>query len=46
MPKILAGEYERNLQQITTSLSDFRGRRGFPKQWPNSLEEFEIVVET
>ncbi|XP_044266173.1 T-cell activation inhibitor, mitochondrial [Tribolium madens] len=46
MPKVLAGEYERNLQQITTSLSDYRGRRGFPKQWPQSLEEFEIVVET
>jgi hypothetical protein len=46
MPKILAGEYERNLQQITTSLSDYQGKRGFPKQWPQSLEEFEIVVET
>lgn len=46
MPKVLAGEYERNLQQITTSLSDHRGRRGFPKEWPESLQDFEIVVET
>lgn len=46
MPKILAGEYERNLQQITTSLSDYLGRRGFPRDWPDSLEPYEIVVET
>ncbi|RZC31974.1 T-cell activation inhibitor, mitochondrial, partial [Asbolus verrucosus] len=46
MPKILAGEYERNLQQITTSLSDYHGRRGFPKQWPQSLQDYEIVIET
>lgn len=46
MPKILAGEYERNLQQITTSLNDYHGQRGFPKEWPSSLEDYEIVVET
>ncbi|XP_022905946.1 T-cell activation inhibitor, mitochondrial isoform X2 [Onthophagus taurus] len=46
MPKILAGEYERQLQQLTTNLSDYRGLRGYPKHWPNSLATFEIVVET
>ncbi|KRT81909.1 hypothetical protein AMK59_5031 [Oryctes borbonicus] len=46
MPKILAGEYERQLQQLTTSLSDYHGLRGYPKHWPKSLSNYEIVVET
>ncbi|KAJ8960801.1 hypothetical protein NQ318_020097 [Aromia moschata] len=46
MPKIVAETYEQNLRQITTSLSDFQGRRSFPKEWPKSLKDHEIVVET
>lgn len=46
MPKVIAGTYEQNLRQITTSLSDFRGRTSFPKEWPESLSDYEIVVET
>lgn len=46
MPKILAGEYERNLQQITTSLMDYQGRKGYPDYWPASLNCYEIVIET
>ncbi|KAJ8920872.1 hypothetical protein NQ315_015665 [Exocentrus adspersus] len=46
MPKIVAGAYEENLRQITTSLSDYRGRKPFPKEWPESLSDYEIVVET
>ena len=46
MPKILAGEYERQLQQLTTNLSDYHGLRGYPSHWPQSLEEYQIVVET
>ncbi|CAG9860530.1 unnamed protein product [Phyllotreta striolata] len=46
MPKIMAYQYEQNLKQITTSLSDYVGRKPFPKEWPSSLENFEIVVET
>ncbi|XP_057670464.1 T-cell activation inhibitor, mitochondrial-like [Diorhabda carinulata] len=46
MPKIVAGQYENNLKQITTSLSDYIGKRHLPEEWPSSLEEFEIVVET
>ncbi|XP_028128065.2 T-cell activation inhibitor, mitochondrial isoform X2 [Diabrotica virgifera virgifera] len=46
MPKIVAGQYENNLRQITTSLSDYIGLKPFPVEWPSSLENFEIVVET
>lgn len=46
MPKVLAEEYERHLQQITTALSDYRGRREYPKVWPESFKEYELVVET
>lgn len=46
MPKVLAGEYERHLQQITTALSDYKGRREYPKVWPESFKDYEIVVET
>ncbi|KAK9888864.1 hypothetical protein WA026_001084 [Henosepilachna vigintioctopunctata] len=45
MFKVMAGEYERNLLQVTTSLSDYLSYRKFPKEWPQSLENFEIVVE-
>lgn len=46
MPKIIAGTYEQNLKQITTSLSDYIGRKSYPKEWPTSLSDYEIVVET
>lgn len=46
MPKIIAGTYEQNLKQITTSLSDYVGRNFYPKEWPASLSDYEIVVET
>lgn len=46
MPKILAGDYEKNLQQLTTNLSDYLSRRCYPSTWPKSLNEYEIVVET
>ncbi|XP_054284196.1 T-cell activation inhibitor, mitochondrial-like [Macrosteles quadrilineatus] len=45
-PKTMAAEYEKNLNRLTTSLGDHQGRRGFPKTWPDSLENFELVVET
>lgn len=46
MPKIIAGTYEHNLRQITTSLNDYIGLKHFPKEWPKTLEDHEIVVET
>lgn len=46
MPKIVAENYENHLRQITTTLTDYRVKRPYPKSWPKSLEEYEIVVET
>lgn len=46
MPKIVANEYEKNLQTLTTSLLDYRGRRDYPKSWPKTLNNYQIVVET
>lgn len=46
MPKIIAGMYEQNLKQITTSLSDYIGKKSYPREWPSTLSAYEIVVET
>lgn len=46
MPKILAEEYEKNLVKLMTTLGDYRGSKGYPENLPDSLEDFEIVVET
>ncbi|CAH0556463.1 unnamed protein product [Brassicogethes aeneus] len=46
MPKIVAENYEKHLSTLTTSLSDYRGLRSFPKSWPAVLADYEIVVET
>lgn len=45
-PKTMVKQYENNLRRLTTSLSDHQGRRGYPKPWPSSLAEYELVVET
>ncbi|XP_043495889.1 T-cell activation inhibitor, mitochondrial-like isoform X2 [Polistes fuscatus] len=45
MPKVMAGQYERQLRQLTTTLSDYRGRRHYPKAWPVNLSAYEIVIE-
>ncbi|XP_067007354.2 T-cell activation inhibitor, mitochondrial [Anabrus simplex] len=44
-PKVMAGHYENQLRRLTTSLSDYQGRLGYPKNWPDKLDEFELVVE-
>ncbi|XP_076258110.1 T-cell activation inhibitor, mitochondrial isoform X1 [Rhynchophorus ferrugineus] len=46
MPKIMVGEYEKNLKQLTTSVSDYVGHRAYPSRWPKSLDQYEIVVES
>lgn len=46
MPKIASGEYEKHLNQITTSLCDYKSKKKFPNEWPESLDFYEIVVET
>ncbi|KAL0273988.1 UNVERIFIED_CONTAM: hypothetical protein PYX00_006534 [Menopon gallinae] len=45
-PKVMAKQYENQLRRLTTSLSDYQGRYGYPREWPASLEQFELVVET
>lgn len=46
MPKVMVGQYERQLRQLTTTLSDYRGRRKYPSTWPDDLSTYEIVIET
>ncbi|XP_076766273.1 T-cell activation inhibitor, mitochondrial isoform X3 [Xylocopa sonorina] len=46
MPKVMVSQYERQLRQLTTTLSDYRGRRNYPKVWPADLSPYEIVIET
>ncbi|XP_075212221.1 T-cell activation inhibitor, mitochondrial-like isoform X1 [Lycorma delicatula] len=45
-PVTMAKHYENNLRRLTTTLSDYQGRRGYPKTWPVSLKDYELVVET
>ncbi|XP_031845322.1 T-cell activation inhibitor, mitochondrial isoform X2 [Nomia melanderi] len=45
MPKVMVSQYERQLRQLTTTLSDYRGRRNYPKVWPGNLSAYEIVIE-
>lgn len=46
MPKVMVGQYEQQLRQLTTTLSDYRGKRKYPNSWPASLSAYEIVIET
>lgn len=45
-PKTMAKDYENNLRRLTTSLSDYQGRYGYPKSWPLTLAQYELVVES
>ncbi|KAF5290925.1 hypothetical protein FQA39_LY14531 [Lamprigera yunnana] len=45
MPKTQAANYERYLQQLTTNINNYLGKRLFPSEWPKSLKNYEIVVE-
>uniref|UniRef100_A0A1B6DS34 DUF4460 domain-containing protein n=2 Tax=Clastoptera arizonana TaxID=38151 RepID=A0A1B6DS34_9HEMI len=45
-PKTMVKNYENNLRRLTTSLSDHQGKKGYPKEWPASLDYYEIVIET
>lgn len=45
-PKVMAEQYENQLRRLTTSLSDYQGKLGYPKHWPEKLDRFELVVET
>lgn len=45
-PKVTAEKYENQLRRLITSLSDYQGRYGYPKRWPEKLDNYELVVET
>ncbi|XP_058790990.1 T-cell activation inhibitor, mitochondrial-like isoform X2 [Phymastichus coffea] len=45
MPKVMVGQYESQLRQLTTTLSDYRSRRNYPSSWPENLSTYEIVIE-
>ncbi|CAB3366455.1 Hypothetical predicted protein [Cloeon dipterum] len=44
--KVLVSEYEAMLRRLATSLNDYRGFRNYPAEWPESLKNFRLVVET
>lgn len=46
MPKTSANDYTGYLRLLITSLLDYLSTNKFPKSWPDSMEEFEIVVES
>lgn len=46
MPKQQARGYTGHLLKVTTTLGDYLSRCQYPKSWPESLEEYEIVVES
>uniref|UniRef100_A0A0A9Z0P0 T-cell activation inhibitor, mitochondrial n=2 Tax=Lygus hesperus TaxID=30085 RepID=A0A0A9Z0P0_LYGHE len=45
-PHTMVTNYESNLRRLTTTLGDCQGKGGYPKTWPDSLDNFELVVET
>ncbi|XP_015043211.2 T-cell activation inhibitor, mitochondrial isoform X3 [Drosophila pseudoobscura] len=46
MPKTQARGYANYLMKVTTSLGDYLGKQKYPKNWPETLHEFTIVVES
>lgn len=46
MPKALAQEYSKHLSRLITTLLDYLGKNKFPSSWPETLEKFELVVES
>ncbi|KAM7357022.1 T-cell activation inhibitor, mitochondrial isoform 2-T6 [Cochliomyia hominivorax] len=46
MPKQQAIEYAGHLMKVTTTLGDYLSVNKFPKEWPESLQEYEIVIES
>ncbi|KAH8266061.1 hypothetical protein KR038_001613 [Drosophila bunnanda] len=46
MPKQQASGYANHLMKVTTSLNDYLGKQKYPTEWPKTLKEFTIVVES
>ncbi|XP_017473610.1 PREDICTED: T-cell activation inhibitor, mitochondrial isoform X2 [Rhagoletis zephyria] len=46
MPKQQAREYAAHLIKVTTTLGDYLTVNKFPKSWPSTLADYEIVIES
>lgn len=46
MPRVMVREYEKHLISVTTTLNDYKSFNKYPKHWPCSLKNYEIVIET
>lgn len=44
-PAVLAQLYETQLRKLSASLADYWVKNGYPEFWPESLKEFQLVVE-
>ena len=45
-PFVLVRSYHQNLKRLVTALGDYRGRNGYPRKWPDSLNDIQLVVES
>ena len=46
MPKTLAQNYSSHLSRVITNVLDFLAKNKFPDTWPESLRNYELVVES
>lgn len=46
MPKAQVVHYASQLTKVTTSMLDYLTFHKYPKSWPDSLKDFEIVIES
>uniref|UniRef100_W8C7D8 T-cell activation inhibitor, mitochondrial n=2 Tax=Ceratitis capitata TaxID=7213 RepID=W8C7D8_CERCA len=46
MPKQQAREYAAHLNKVTTTLGDYLTVNKYPKAWPATLSDYEIVIES
>ncbi len=45
-PITLVEDYRSRLRQLLTTLGDYRSKQRFPDDWPASMSEFKLCVET
>lgn len=46
MPETLAQHYSSHLSRVITSVLDFLAKDKFPESWPETLKDYELVVES
>lgn len=46
MPKAQANAYTSHLRKVTTNLLDYLSLRKYPSSWPETLADYELVVES